>query len=105
MPANALPRISILIVDDIASVRQSLRTILQLSEGFEVVGEARNGLEAVSAAESLRPQVILMDLEMPVLGGLEATRRIKEQQPEMGIVILSIHGSDEIREQAATMVA
>ena len=102
MPANSSRKIRILIVDDMEPVRQGLRTILQLSEGFEVVGEACDGMEAVRAAESLKPEVVLMDLEMPVLGGLEATRRIKEQQPEMGIVILTIHGSDEVREQAAT---
>jgi YesN/AraC family two-component response regulator len=82
MPSNALAKIRILIVDDRAQVRQGLRTILQLSEGFEVIGEACNGLEAIRAAELLQPEVVLMDLEMPVLGGLEATRRIKEQQFE-----------------------
>ena len=101
MPATTSRKIRILIVDDMEPVRQGLRTILQLSEGFEVVGEACNGLEAVRAAESLKPEVVLMDLEMPVLGGLEATRRIKEQQPEMGVVILTIHGSDGVREEAA----
>ena len=100
MSANALGKIKILIVDDMAPVRQGLRTILELSDDFEIIGEARNGLEAIRAAEQLEPEVILMDLEMPVLGGLEATRRIKEQYPEIGVVILTIHGSDEVREQA-----
>ena len=101
MPATTTHRIRILIVDDMASVRQGLRTILQLSEGFEVVGEACNGLEAVRAVELLKPDVVLMDLEMPVLSGLEATQRIKERQPGLGVVILTIHGSDEVREEAA----
>jgi DNA-binding NarL/FixJ family response regulator len=100
MPVNASSKIRILIVDDMARVRQGLRTIIQLTEGFEVVGEASNGLEAIRAAEQLKPEVILMDLEMPVLGGLEATRRIKEEHPEIGVVILTIHGSEEVREQA-----
>ena len=100
MPVNPSPSISVLIVDDMARVRQGLQTILQLSTGFEVVGEAGNGLEAIQAAEKLRPDVVLMDLEMPGLGGLEATRRIKEQHPDMGVVILTIHGSEEVREQA-----
>ena len=100
MPANAPGKTRILIVDDMAHVRQGLHTILQLSEDFEVVGEACNGLEAIRAADELKPDVVLMDLEMPVLGGLEATRRIKEQHPEVGVVILTIHGDEEIREQA-----
>ncbi len=100
MPVNASAKIRILIVDDKAQVRQGLRTILHLSNDFEVVGEAGNGLDAIRAAEEHRPEVVLMDLEMPVLGGLEATRRIKEQHPEIDIVILTIHGSDEIRDQA-----
>lgn len=100
MAANQSAKIKILIVDDFAQVRQSLRTILQLSGSIEVVGEATNGLEAVRAAEKLSPDIVLMDLEMPVLGGLEAARRIKEQHPEMGVVIVTIHGSDEVREQA-----
>lgn len=101
MPANALEKTRILIVDDRAQVRESLRTILELTNDFEIVGEACNGLEAIRAAEQLKPEVVLMDLEMPVLGGLEATRRIKEQHSEIGVVILTIHGSDEVREQAA----
>lgn len=100
MAANQSAKIKILIVDDLAQVRQSLRTILQLSGNIEVVGEATNGLEAIRAAEKLGPEIVLMDIEMPVLGGLEATRRIKEQHPEIGVVILTIHSSAEVREQA-----
>lgn len=105
MPANASTKIKILIVDDNASVRQGLCTILQLSNEFEVVGEASNGVEAIRAAEELRPDILLMDIEMPTLGGLEATRLIKEQLPKIGIVILTIHGSDEVREEAAKVGA
>ena len=100
MSANASAKIRILIVDDKAHVRQGLQTVLQLSDDFEIVGEACNGLEAIHAAEQLRPDVVLMDLEMPVLDGLEATRRIKEQHPEIGVVILTIHRSNDFREQA-----
>lgn len=100
MPANTSTKARILIVDDVARVREGLRTILQLSGDFEVVGEACNGVEAIRSAEQLEPEIILMDLEMPVLGGLEATRRIKEQHPDIGVVILTIHGGDEVREQA-----
>jgi DNA-binding NarL/FixJ family response regulator len=98
MPTNE--KIRILIVDDLARVRQSLSTVLQLSGYFEVVGEASNGLEAIQAAEQLKPEVILMDLEMPELDGLESTRRIKEQRPEIGVVIITIHDTPSAREQA-----
>ena len=100
MPTDASPEIRILIVDDVEHVRQSLRQILHLSQELTVIGEASNGLEAIKAAETLKPDVVLMDLEMPVLGGLEATRRIKDKQPEIGIVIVTIHGSQEDRERA-----
>ncbi len=105
MPANALRKIRVLIVDDIEPVRQGLHTILRLSDDLEVVGEACDGLEAIRAAESLKPDVVLMDLEMPALGGLEATRRIKERQPKIGVVILTIHGDDEMRHQATRVGA
>ena len=105
MPTNASAKIRILIVDDMAVVRNSLSTILQLSDDFEVVGEARNGLEAVRAAESIRPDVVLMDLEMPDLGGLEATQRIKEQNPDIGVVIITIHDSARARREAAQVGA
>jgi DNA-binding NarL/FixJ family response regulator len=100
MPTSTPAKIRILIVDDMAQVRQGLNTILKLADDFEVVGEACNGLDAIRAIELLEPEVVLMDLEMPVLDGLEATRRIKEQHPEIGVVILTIHGSDDIQEQA-----
>lgn len=100
MPADASPEIRILIVDDVEHVRQSMRKILQLSKELAVVGEACNGLDAINATEALKPDVVLMDLEMPVMGGLEATRRIKEKQPEIGIVIVTIHGRQDDRERA-----
>ena len=100
MSADGLPEIRILIVDDFEHVRQSLGNILQYSKELRVIGEASNGLEAIEAVEALKPDVVLMDLEMPVMGGLEATRRIKEEQPEIGIVIVSIHGSQDDRERA-----
>lgn len=86
--------IRVLIVDDVERVRQDLSTFLTLAGDIEIVGEAGNGLEAVQMAKALQPQVILMDLEMPVLDGYEATRQIKRQQPACRVIILSIHGGN-----------
>ena len=70
---------------------------------MEVVGEASNGLEAIQLAEQLEPDVVLMDLEMPELGGLEATQRIKDRHPEIGIVMITIHDTEDNRERAAKL--
>ncbi len=91
----------ILIVDDVAAVRQDLRTLLTLAGDLEVVAEAANGAEAVRLADALRPDVILMDLEMPVLGGLDATVQIKARHPACRVVALTIHGWEAERKQAA----
>ncbi len=71
--------ISVLLADDHAIVRQGLRALLEIEGGFKVVGEAANGLQAVELALELRPAVVVMDLAMPQLNGLEATRRILQQ--------------------------
>ena len=71
--------ISVLLADDHAIVRQGLLALLEIEGGFKVVGEAANGLQAVELALELRPAVVVMDLAMPQLNGLEATRRILQQ--------------------------
>jgi DNA-binding NarL/FixJ family response regulator len=86
--------ITILLVEDHAIVREGLGALLNADDAFKMVGEARNGREAVQLAASLRPDVILMDIAMPVLNGLEATRQILVANPAAKIVILSAH-SDE----------
>ncbi len=91
----------ILIVDDVPQVRQDLRTLLPLAGEIEVVGVAINGLDAVRKAETLRPDVVLMDLEMPVLDGYEATRQLKTLNPACRVVALTIHGDPEARQKAA----
>jgi len=84
-----MPRIRVLIADDHAIVREGVRALLKLSDDIEVVGEAANGLEAIEAARALSPDVILMDIAMPGLGGLEATLEIRKENPAVRILVLT----------------
>ena len=89
--------IRVLIVDDHQVVRRGLRTFLELHDDIDVVGEAGDGLEAVELAAALRPDVVLMDIVMPRLDGIEATRRIKEQSAAVGVIALtSFAGDDQV---------
>lgn len=87
--------IRILLVDDHVVVRKGLRALLDREAGIEIVGEAENGEQAIRAAERLQPDVIVMDLEMPGVGGTEATRRITESRPDARIVVLTSHAAEE----------
>jgi two-component system nitrate/nitrite response regulator NarL len=89
----------LLIVDDIPQVRTELRTLLPLAGDIEIVGEAGNGLEAVRQAAILQPDVVLMDLEMPLMSGYEAARQIKQQLPACRVIVLTIHGYTEASEK------
>ena len=89
-----MPPIRILLADDHSIVREGLRALLERQQEFEVVGDAADGREAVEMAETGHPDVVVMDLAMPGLNGIEATRRITARSPETGVVILSMH-SDE----------
>jgi DNA-binding NarL/FixJ family response regulator len=91
MSSVASDRIRILLADDHTIVRESMRDILNLQPDMEVAGEARTGIEAVRLTVLLRPDVILMDLEMPEMDGLEATRNILDQCPEAAILVLTGH--------------
>ena len=97
--------IRVLIVDDMAQVRHDLRTVLPLagqaaSLQIEVVGEAGNGQEAIQRATALEPDVVLMDLEMPIMGGYEATHQIKERWPSCRVIALTVHGYEAARQKA-----
>ncbi len=83
--------IKILIADDHPILRQGLATVLNQEEDLEVVGFAENGLEAVARAKELRPDIILMDLQMPEMDGVEAIHQIKEEAPDIGIIILTTY--------------
>jgi two-component system, NarL family, response regulator LiaR len=91
----------LLIVDDIPQVREDLRTLLTLASDIEVVGLAADGSDAIRQASASRPEVVLMDLEMPTLDGYEATRQIKSQNPACRVIALTIHDYREAREKAA----
>lgn len=87
--------IRILIADDHAVVREGLRTLITRTPGMELVGEASNGLEAISQAKSLQPDVVLLDLMMPQLSGLEAIPQLKQLNPQLRILILTSFDDDE----------
>ncbi|HZQ37831.1 MAG TPA: response regulator transcription factor [Dehalococcoidia bacterium] len=87
--------IRVVIVDDHAVVREGLRTYLDLSDEIEVVGEARNGREAIDRARQLKPDVMLMDLLMPEMDGIAATRGVKEVSPETNVIVLTSFTDDE----------
>jgi DNA-binding NarL/FixJ family response regulator len=83
-----------MLADDHRMLREGLRRSMT-EHGFEIVGEARDGAEAVDLAAAVRPDVILMDVSMPELGGVEATRQIKARQPEVRIVMLTMHADQD----------
>lgn len=86
--------IRILIVDDQVITRQGLRTLLSATPEIEVIGEAANGAEVIELAASLQPDVILMDLKMPGINGIEATRRIHRTSPHIALLIVTIFADD-----------
>ena len=94
--------IRVLLVDDHAMVRQGLRSVLATYPNFEVVGEACNGEEALRLVQLLSPSVVVMDINMPRLNGIEATVRIKKTYPHIVVVGLSINAAEENRNAMTT---
>lgn len=90
--------IKVLIVDDHQVVREGLRRIVQLDSDIEVIGEARNGEEAITKAVSLSPDVVIMDLKMPGMDGITATREIKQRLPEINILVLTLYAEEFIKQ-------
>lgn len=89
----------ILIVDDAAFIRLAIRTLL-VKNGFEVVGEASNGLEGIEKYKELKPDVVFMDITMPVLNGLEALKAIINFDPKASVIMLSAMGQEQIVREA-----
>jgi two-component system invasion response regulator UvrY len=92
--------VGVLIVDDQAPFRDVARTVVTLSPGFEVVAEAASGEEAVAAARERTPQLVLMDINLPGINGIEATRQIMDERPDTLVVLLSTYTRDDLPEDA-----
>lgn len=89
-------KLQILVADDHDIIRRGLKQLLTTHPGWEVCGEAKTGREAVSLAEQLKPEIVVMDISMPDLNGLEAARRIRKSLPKTEILILTLHFSDQL---------
>lgn len=96
-------KIRVVVADDHAIMRDGIRALIQPEEDLVVIGEAEDGRAAVELAEKLQPDVVLMDIAMPLLNGLEATRQIKRDHPEIQVLVLTMYDHDEyVRQVLAT---
>src|SRR5690606_6710693 len=92
---TGMRKLRILIADDQTLMRDGLRTILELEEDMEVVGTAENGKEACELTKALRPDLVIMDVKMPIMNGVAGTRWIKKHVPETNVLILTTYDTDE----------
>jgi pilus assembly protein CpaE len=95
-----MAKITILIADDVKETRESIRRLLSFEPDLEVIGEAATGEEAVRQAERLRPDVVLMDINMPILDGIGATELIAMRVPRTSVIIISIQGEQEYQKKS-----
>jgi DNA-binding NarL/FixJ family response regulator len=102
---DVVPIIRVLLVEDFEPMRQTIRAMLQERRDFQIIGEASDGLEAVQKAVELKPDLILMDIGLPSLNGIEAARQIRELVPEAKIIFLSQEISSEVIQEALSVSA
>lgn len=93
-----MPDVRVLIVDDQVPFREASRMVVEMTDGFEVAGEAENGEEAVDMTRNLNPDLVLMDVQMPGIDGLEATRRIAALDDPPPVVVMSTHESGDYQQ-------
>src|SRR3954465_11771478 len=96
---ECMRKIRVLLADDHTVVRQGLRALLDAEEDIEIIGEAENGRQALQLVKKLLPDVVVMDIAMPVLNGVEATRQITRYVPNVKVLVLSTYSNDEYVEQ------
>ncbi len=94
--------VTVLIVDDQAPFRRAAAAVVRVASGFEMVGEAESGEEAVELVSALAPELVLMDINMSGINGIEATRRILSDHPEVAVVLLSTYQADDLPADATT---
>jgi DNA-binding NarL/FixJ family response regulator len=95
-PVDGAERVGVLIVDDQAPFRRAARAVVTATPGFEVIGEAESGEEAVALADDLAPEVVLMDINLPGINGIEATRRITAAHPDVVTLLLSTYREEDL---------
>ena len=96
-----MSKTKVLLVDDHTIVRQGIKALLDTQEGIEVVGEAEDGREAIEKAKQMAPNVIVIDITMPNLNGIEATLQIKKINPKIKVLVLTVHDNEKYIRQSA----